>query len=59
MLNFLYNFLVEKVGVNMTYEIKENLGSPSIYENKKVKEVTTKDEDSVLRSRVRHRKYSI
>lgn len=53
----LYNFLVEKLGVNMTYEIKDFLRNSPPIERKVIK--NDEDEESVLMKRVRHRKYTI
>ena len=52
----LYNFLVERLGVNMTYEIKDFLRNSPPIERKVIR---NDDEDSVLMKRVRHRKYTI
>jgi len=58
MLTFLYNFLVEQLGVNMTYEIKDFIRNSPV-PRKALKQESKDDIDSVLRKRVRHRKYTI
>jgi hypothetical protein len=60
MFDFLYNFLMDRIGRDMTYEIKNFLrNSPRIGHTIRSHNVNTEDENSILGKRVRHRKYTI
>ena len=62
MLPFLYNHLVNYLGVNMAFEIKSFIrGSNCVKDNLLILdgEVTELTEDDVLRSKNRWRKYSL